>query len=61
MKVTLCSNLTVGDGDDTSSGLSPSSVADEETLGARYLSPRPHDPNVLNAQSCEGGEGSNRS
>ena len=60
MKVTLCSSLAVADGDDTSSGLSPSSEADEKTLGARYLSPRPHASNVLNAQSCQGGEGCNR-
>ncbi|KAK9917065.1 hypothetical protein WJX75_000495 [Coccomyxa subellipsoidea] len=38
VKVTLCSSLAVADGDDTSSGLSPSSEADEKTLGARGLS-----------------------
>ncbi|CAL8465136.1 g4671 [Coccomyxa elongata] len=38
VKVTLCSSLTVGDGDGSSSGLSPTREADGETLGARGLS-----------------------
>ncbi|EIE20378.1 hypothetical protein COCSUDRAFT_54307 [Coccomyxa subellipsoidea C-169] len=38
VKVTLCSNLTVGDGDEAFSGLSPTPEADGEALGARGLS-----------------------
>ncbi|BDA50737.1 hypothetical protein COCOBI_16-4150 [Coccomyxa sp. Obi] len=38
VKVTLCSSLTVGDVDGSSSGLSPTREADGELLGARGLS-----------------------
>jgi len=38
VKVTLCSSLTVGDGDETSSGLSPTREADVDLLGSRYQS-----------------------
>ena len=41
VKVTLCSSLTVGDGDETFSGLSPTPEADDEALGARYQSSPP--------------------
>lgn len=38
VKVTLCSSLTVGEGDGASSGLSPTREADVDTVGSRYRS-----------------------